>query len=258
MATKNLDGFNAGLFFFRVHEWSAEVLSDTYSLPRLRPEVEIAGNIEQNALKYFFDQEVNKKHVLYQPQHWYNGFKGDKRAETEINEGDMLVHFAGVNHDGEGQRKEDLMSQWFAKIEEQPDKWQVPLEKTKYPGEIAVFWRTYQEAKKMLDTVRVRSDIEPRPYQEVRRARDSLKGAVEEVAYDAVYLETCMKDLALASKAAESLQDAAGSNGHVDEKGFGTEKEREGSAIGGNARFSDIQERPATGTDVKTETEVLV
>ena len=60
IATKNIDGFNAGLFFFRVDEWSVEFLSDTYSLPRLRPEIEFAGNIEQNSMKHL-GQEPNKK-----------------------------------------------------------------------------------------------------------------------------------------------------------------------------------------------------
>lgn len=76
----------------RVNERSVELLSDAYSLPTLRPEIEISGNIEQNALNYIFSQEPNKTHILYQPQHWYNCFKGHERAETEINEGDMLVH----------------------------------------------------------------------------------------------------------------------------------------------------------------------
>ena len=39
---------------------------------------------------------------------------------------------------------------------------------------------------------------------------------------------------------------------------WGVEKERKGSANGGNVRFSDIQEPPASGRDVKTETEALV
>ena len=239
MATKNVDGFNAGLCFFRVNEWSVDLLSDAYSLSRLRPEIDISGNIEQNALKYVFDLERNKKHILYQPQLWYNGFKGSERAETEISGGDMLVHFAGVNHVSEGQKKDQLMSLWLAKIEEQPKKWQVPLEKTKYPREIETFWDTYEESKKALADVRVRSDIQVEQYQDVRSARDILKWAVEESAYDTAYLKTCMKDLARALKAAETPQiTMAGSDPRGDEMIPRTNIEQEASGDGRAGRFS--------------------
>ena len=198
MATKNLDGFNAGLFFILVDEWSVELLSDAYSLRRLKPEIEISGNIEQNALQYLFGLQPNKKHIIYQPQLWYNGFKGVSRAETEINEGDMLVHFAGVNHDYEGEKKKELMGQWFEKIEKQPDKWQVPLEKTKYPGEIKAFWRAYTEAKEMLESVYGRADVPSGPHQDLEHAKDELKWAIEELAYDGAHLKKCMEEMAQA------------------------------------------------------------
>ena len=67
-----------------------------------------------------------------------------------------------------------LISQWFAKIEQQQDKWQVPLEKTRYPQEIEAFWRTYKEAKDILDTVHVRPETASGPDQDVKRARDEL------------------------------------------------------------------------------------
>lgn len=254
MATKNLDGFNAGLFFFRVDEWSVEILSDAYSLPRLRPEIDIGGNIEQNALKYLFGQEPHKKHIIYQPQAWYNGFKGDERAETEINGGDLLVHFAGINHDNEEEKKNELMSQWFAKIEAQPDEWEVPVEKTKYPGEIEAFWRTYKEAKDLLDTVHVRPDTQSGPDQDVKRARDELKWAIEELAYDAAHLKKCMMDMAQALRAAENPQVLAGSGGHADQQAFGSAKEYTRPAVGGQDRSLDTQEQFATDTVVQDET----
>ena len=254
MATKNLDGFNAGLFFFRVDEWSVDVLSDAYSLRRLRPEIEISGNIEQNALKYLFGQEQHKKHILYQPQLWYNGVKGNSRADTEISKGDMLVHFAGINHDNEEEMKYELMSQWFAKIEQQPDKWQVHLEKTKYPREIEAFWRTYKEAKDMLDTVHVRPESQSGPDQDVKRAKDELKWAVEELAFDAAHLKKCMDDMAQALKAAEKPQVVAGSGGRADQQDFESVEEHRGPAVDKQDPSSNTQEQLATGTDAKTET----
>lgn len=250
MATKNVDGFNAGLFFFRVDEWSVELLSDAYSLRRLRPEIEISGNIEQNAMKYLFGQESNKKHVLYQPQLWYNGVKGNLRAETEIKEGDMLVHFAGINHDNEEEMKSELMNQWFAKIEQQPDAWEIPLEKTKYPREIETFWKAYKEAKDMLDTVHVRPDSQSGPDQEVKRARDELKWAIEELAYDAANLKKCMEDMAQALKAAQSPQIKVA---HTDQQASGSGMERTEPAVGGQKHSLNGQEQLGTGAHSKTE-----
>ena len=95
--------------------------------------------------------------MVHQPQLWYNGVKGSKRAETEINGGDMLVHFAKIHYGDRVTRLEkEIMSEWFTKIKPHPDKGQVPFETTKYPKEIEVFWRTYREAREVLDTVYVR------------------------------------------------------------------------------------------------------
>lgn len=218
MATKNLDGFNAGLFFFRVDEWSVELLSDAYSLRRLRPEIDIVGNIEQNSMKYLFGLEQHKKHILYQPQSWYNGMKGQPRSETEINEGDLLVHFAGINHDNEEEMKNDIMTNWFADLEQHPGKWQVPPEQTKYPKAIEAFWKTYKEAKDMLDSVHVRPESQSGPDQEVKHAREELNWAVQELAYDLAHVKKCMRVMGQALSAAKEPQVVAGSGGNANQQ----------------------------------------
>ena len=242
MAAKNLDGFNAGLFFFRVDEWSVELLFDAYSLRRLRPEIDIAGNIEQNSMKYLFGLQQHKRHVLYQPQSWYNGMKGYPRSETEINEGDLLVHFAGINHDGEEEMKNDLMAKWFVDLEQNPGKWQVPLEKTKYPKAIEAFWKTYKEAKDMLDSVPVRPESQSGPDQEVKHAREELKWAIEELAYDAAHMNKCMKGMAQALSAAKEPQVVAGSGGYANQEPSESSKELS----------SDVQTQLASITNPET------
>ena len=237
MATKNLDGFNAGLFFFRVDEWSVELLSDAYSLRRLRPEIDIVGNIEQNSMKYLFGLEQHKKHILYQPQSWYNGMKGQPRCETEINEGDLLVHFAGINHDNEEEMKNDLMTKWFADLEQHPGKWQVPAEQTRYPKAIEAFWKTYKEAKDMLDSVHVRPESKSGPDQEVKHAREELNWAVQELAYDLAHVKKCMKVMGQALSAAKEPQVVAGSGGHANQE-----------------LSSDAQTQLASSTDPETKT----
>lgn len=245
MATKNLDGFNAGLFFFRIHEWSVELLSDAYSLRRLRPEIDISGCIEQNAMRYLFSQETNKKHVLYQPQSWYNGAKGAARAETEIKEGDMLVHFMGTHHDTEEEK--GIMGEWYAEVEQHPDKWQLDLRETRYSTEIKAFWKTYKAAKEMLNTAYVRSNISSGLDQDVKHAMDALEWAIEEEAYDLENMKKCMEDMGQVLRAAKNGQVAAGSGSDNDLQAFEGDKERPASALGGHHNKSlETHEHQAT------------
>ena len=254
MATKNIDGFNAGLFFFRIDEWSADILSDAYALPRLRPDIDIAGNIEQNALKYLFGLEDHKKHILYQPQHWYNGVKGIPRAETEINEGDMLVHFAGTNHDNQEEMKYELTSEWIVKLDQQPDRWQVPLLKTKYPRELEAFWKSYKEAKDILDAVRVEPYIQTGLDRDVQRARDELTWAIEELAYDAAHMKRCTEDMVQALRAAENPQVEALPSGHADEQALRSAKEHAWLELSEQDPSLDTPKRLTTAMDVMVKT----
>ena len=145
------------------------------------------------------------------------------------------MHFVGFNQDGEGEKKSELMSQWFAKTEQYLDKWQVPLERTKYPKEIADFWKTYKEAKEMMNTVYVRNDTQSGLDQEVTHAKDELKWAIEEVAYDTKHLKKFMEYMARALRAAEYPQVAA----NVDLPAYGNDKERIEPAVGEQNRFSN-------------------
>ena len=184
LATKDVSGFNAGLFLCHIDEWVVDALTDAYALPRLYPEVDIAGNIEQNAMKWIFSKEENKKHVVYQPSLWYNWFSTMQRSDDDV-KGDMIIHFSGINHDHEGQLKKGMMEAWFSKLTD-PAAWSVPLEKTKYPREISAFWKQLRAARVLLSLVKDRSDTSTiLNDRDVQLARNELKWAVEEEAFDA-------------------------------------------------------------------------
>ena len=155
------------------------------------------------------------------------------------------MHFSGINRDNKGEKETQLMSQWFAEIEQHPDKWQVPLERTKYPKEIADLWKTYKEAEEMMNTVYIRTDNRSGLDQERTHAKDELKWDIEGLAYDTDYLKKCMEDMARASRAAENPQVAA----------YGSDKEPAEPAVGEHNRSSNTQEQVANNTDVKTETD---
>lgn len=196
LATKDHTGFNAGLFFCRVDEWVVDVLTDAYALPRHLPKVDVKGNIEQNAMKWMFRKDENQKHVVYQPSGWYNWFSTKKRPDDE-SKGDMIIHFSGINHDNEGQLKKAVMNAWFDKVQSDPDAWQVPLEKTRYPKEVPLFWELLREAREMLSVIKDRGDSKILDVHErtIQLARNELKWAVEEEAYDRVKLSKTMHDM---------------------------------------------------------------
>lgn len=195
LATKDDSGFNAGMFFCRVDEWVIDTLTDAYAMPRLQPEIEISGNIEQNAMKWIFNKDKNKKRVVYQPISWYNTFSSTERPDSEI-KGDMAIHFSGINHDNEGQEKKDAMDTWFGKLQDDPDAWSVPLKRTRYPEEVAAFWDTLGQAKETLSVVEHRDDFSAVEYRLITRlAMQRLKKAVDEEAYDVKQVNRTLHDM---------------------------------------------------------------
>ena len=208
LAAKDPSGFNAGLFFCRVDEWVVDALTDAYALPRLYPEVDISGNIEQNAMKWIFNKAENKKHVVYQPRLWYNWFSTIQRPDDEV-KGDMLIHFSGINHDDEGQLKKAMMEAWFSKLTD-PAAWSVPLAETRYPKEIPAFWKLLKTARVLLSLVKDGDDTNTLESERtVQLARNELAWAVEEEAYDFEKMNNTIHDLLYALRVSERPQGQA-------------------------------------------------
>ena len=148
LAAKNWDGFNSGVFFLRVHEWSVKMLADAQALPSLRPEIPIKW-ADQSAMLESFSRPQFRDGVVFQPLHWYNEFQLQQNQMTDhpnVHPGDMMIHFAGLK------KKRTLMGSWLDKLENTPEQWAVPLENTTYPEAVTAFWDTYGRAKDVLDT----------------------------------------------------------------------------------------------------------
>ena len=209
LATKDVSGFNAGLFFCRIDEWVVDVLTDSYALPRLYPEVQISGNIEQNAMKWIFSQRKQKKHIVYQPMLWYNWFSQSGRPDAEA-KGDMLVHFSGINHEGEGQMKKDVMETWFNKIQNDLNAWHVPLEETRYPKDVPAFWALFKRAREILAIVKDRGDTSTGEEERlIQVARTELQWTVEEEAFDGVKLKRVMQEMMEALRSSDRAEEQA-------------------------------------------------
>ena len=208
LATKDSSGFNAGLFFCRIDEWVVDALTDAYALPRLCPEVNITGNIEQNAMKWMFSKVDNKKHVVYQPSLWYNWFSTTQRPDEDV-KGDMVIHFSGINHDNENQLKKAIMEAWFSKLTN-PAAWSVPLEKTRYHTEVPAFWELLRMAQEILSLVEDRGDTSIVENEHtIQIARNELKWTVEEEAYDFEKMNRTIHDMVEALRVSERPEERA-------------------------------------------------
>lgn len=208
LATKDSSGFNAGVFFCRVDEWVVDTLIDAYALPRLSPEVNITGNIEQNAMKSMFGKVDNKKHVVYQPDLWYNWFSTTHRPDDDV-KGDVMIHFSGINHDDENQLKKAIMEAWFSKLTD-PASWSLPLEKTRYPKEVPVFWELLGVARKILSLVEDRGDTSTIEKEiTIQLARNELRWTAEEEAYDFQKMNKTIHDMVDALRVSERPDERA-------------------------------------------------
>lgn len=208
LASKDSSGFNAGVFFCRVDEWVVDTLTDAYALPRLSPEVNITGNAEQNAMKWLFSKVDNKKHVVYQPDLWYNWFSTTHRPDDDV-KGDMIVHFSGINHDDENQLKKAIMEAWFSKLTD-PASWSLPLEKTRYHKEVPAFWELLGVARKILSLVEDRGDASTVENEiTIQIARNELRWTAEEEAYDFVKMNQTIHDMVEALRVSERAEERA-------------------------------------------------
>ncbi|KAL9072604.1 MAG: hypothetical protein Q9161_003462 [Pseudevernia consocians] len=91
LGTKDWTGFNCGVFFLRITEWTP--------------------GMEQNAMAWVLAQKGCKEHAIYQPGGWYNGFHEGPDQRSEDGLGDLLVHFPGVG------QKFNAMARYLDKLE---------------------------------------------------------------------------------------------------------------------------------------------
>lgn len=151
IGSKNWDGFNSGVFFLRVHEWSVKMLADAQAIPSLRPEIPIMWT-DQSAMLESFSRPQFRESVVYQPLHWFNELQLQKVEQTMVKDkpnvhpGDMLIHFAGMMKD-----KREFMGPWLDEVENMADRWAVPLENTTYLRDVKEYWYTYGRAREALD-----------------------------------------------------------------------------------------------------------
>lgn len=189
IASRDWDDLNYGVFFLRVNEWSINFLTQVATFPQSRPDVSRSGDIDIDAMWWVLDQPENQDHVIYQPRSWYNGYDLRDRGISEIREGDMQVHLVGVNDD---RRKEAAAHWWLSKIEKSPQKMHMPLEASKYPEKVQMFWEALKTAMELLQRSQERSYKLRLNFKGVKDAEEELQNMIRLAAFDMDGMKTAM------------------------------------------------------------------
>lgn len=143
LASKDQSGFNAGMFFIKINDWSIRTLTRAMTYDWHKPDIDLSF-LEQTSLYHEMNHTANRPHVLYQPRKWYNTYEFHHAYEGE--KGYMLVHFPGLEDD-----RWAHMSKWLNILEGSGQaEWEIPLEETHYPKEIAAFWSMIDACKQTL------------------------------------------------------------------------------------------------------------
>ena len=148
ISTYDWNGFNCGIFFVRVNEWSVNFFTETSALPLSSPDVDLGYNKDQTAMRLILDKPMYRQHFLYQPISWYNGFHDSEGRLPHVVPGDLLVHFAGMKWRGKG-RLEAGIQLWLDRIDREPATWAQELDNTTLSSDIAAFWSRTGEARQI-------------------------------------------------------------------------------------------------------------
>lgn len=143
LVTDDYNGFNAGVFFLKVHPTALDLLTQTVAYPLAHPDEDLGWFGEQRAMAAVMDSiEANQTAMPYpgivrMPRPWFNAYQTE--AGFEGKPGNMLVHFAGL-----GETRLSHMADWLEILEQTPGRWEASLDQTFYKGAIPQFWTEFE------------------------------------------------------------------------------------------------------------------
>ncbi|KAI8940547.1 hypothetical protein NX059_004225 [Plenodomus lindquistii] len=181
-------GLNAGVFIFRVSEWTMQYLNRVLAFRYFRPDVELAF-AEQTAMDIVMkeeeEEEGGKDRVVQVPWYWFNAYPdgGDSvrgYKENSVREGlewfrarrgDFAVHFAG----DEG--RVERMMEWEDVIEEVGNVW-VGETRRDISREVEEYWKSWKEGSL---TVKQREGGDDAEGEDEEKRGNDKKGEMREV-----------------------------------------------------------------------------
>ncbi|KAL4936215.1 hypothetical protein BDV06DRAFT_233628 [Aspergillus oleicola] len=143
IATKDHKGLNTGVFFLRVHQWTARMLIEALGYQAYNPKVDLGVQVDQTAMEKVLNQTSYRGGVTYLPRPWINTYEWAHAYEGT--KGNFLVHFPGL-----GEKRWEHMSTWLDIIERTPEEWEVPVSETWYLRETEAFWERTRKAKQII------------------------------------------------------------------------------------------------------------
>lgn len=150
LVTADQNGFNAGVFYIRVHSSSIDLLTQTVAYPLVHPEEDLGWFGEQAAMANVIksieasSNESVYPGIVWMPRLWFNAYQTEHAFEGEP--GSALVHFAGL-----AETRLMHMSRWLDELEANQAKWEKPLHETFYESAIAEFWKEFEANATALD-----------------------------------------------------------------------------------------------------------
>ncbi|GAB7329970.1 hypothetical protein MBLNU13_g01668t2 [Cladosporium sp. NU13] len=136
IVTEDWNGLNNGIFIMRVSAWSVNMLTDTLAYPSYKPDEDLPFT-EQTAMERMIQDPRYARNCIFVPPRWFNAYPRDEdetRTKYHVQQGDMMLHFAGV-----GDRPK-MIRAFHDHVAAEREKWEIPVAQTLLPEETADFW----------------------------------------------------------------------------------------------------------------------
>ena len=180
IGTHDSKGFNGGVFFMRVDQWSLDMLIEVLAVPLMDNKHHVSISKDYSALEQILESPAFRGRTLYQPRGWFNSFDVNKTYEGAG--GNMLVHFPDVS--ANKWARMDMYLETMSAPGGNP--WEVPLGLTTYEMSVMSYWTRIKDARKLLKEARGKED-DRRVHDTARRLRFAMDYETdhEEVVRDA-------------------------------------------------------------------------
>lgn len=167
IGTHDSKGFNGGVFFMRVEQWSLDMLIEVLAVPLMDNKHHVSIAKDYSALEQIIESPAFRGLTLYQPRGWFNSFDVNKTYEGEA--GNILVHFPDISAN-----KWARMAMFLGNMSAPAgNPWEVPLQLTTYETSVAAYWGRIRDARKLLKEAKGKED-DRRVHDTARRLRFAM------------------------------------------------------------------------------------
>ncbi|PHH62673.1 hypothetical protein CDD81_6819 [Ophiocordyceps australis] len=140
LVTKDWNGLNNGIFGLRVGPYAAELFASIVAYSHYKPDTPLIFH-DQSAMEEVLKMTKFGKHSATLPQRWFNAYTTgieNMPVESEVQAGDLLVHFAGVGN------RESVMAHWCDVSEKREAKWLSHASENGLLEQVRTFWDRYK------------------------------------------------------------------------------------------------------------------